>query len=99
MMNPLSSILTVAALVMAPVASAQVTTLLPKHTRSVIYNYTPAETPDSTTVAALDADGEPELNMMFFDGEEMVMDNDSLYMEYDSFNPYPIPSTDRKSVV
>ena len=91
MMNPLSSILTVAALVMAPVASAQVTTLLPKHTRSVIYNYTPAETPDSTTVAALDADGEPELNMMFFDGEEMVMDNDSLYMEYDSFNPTPSP--------
>ena len=99
MMNPLSSILTVAALVMAPVASAQVTTLLPKHTRSVIYNYTPAETPDSTTVAALDADGEPELNMMFFDGEEMVMDNDSLYMEYDSFNPYPIPSTYFKPTV
>ncbi len=99
MMNPLSSILTVAALVMAPVASAQVTTLLPKHTRSVIYNYTPAETPDSTTVATLDADGEPELNMMFFDGEEMVLDNDSLYMEYDSFNPYPIPSTYFKPTV
>lgn len=98
-MNPLSSIFTVAALVMAPVASAQVTTLLPKHTRSVIYNYTPAETPDSTTVATLDADGEPELNMMFFDGEEMVLDNDSLYMEYDSFNPYPIPSTYFKPTV
>ena len=58
---------TVPALVTASVALAQVTTPLPKHTRSVIYNYTPAETPDSTTVAAPDAEGNgAELNMMFF---------------------------------
>ena len=89
MMNPLSSILTVAALVMAPVASAQVTTLLPK-THALSYTTThPPRPPDSTTVAAPDADNEPELNMMFFDGEEMVMDNDSLYMGMTPSTPTP----------
>lgn len=99
-MNHLSSILTLAALTVTSAVSAQqVTTLLPRHTRSNIYNYTPVELTDSTAFPEYDGDGEPEMNMMFFDGEEMVMDNDSLYMEYDDFNPYPIPATYFKPTV
>lgn len=100
-MNHLSSILTVAAIVVAPAVSAQVTTLLPQYTRSNVYNYNPDVLPDSTLIdtPAYDADGEPEMNMMFFDGEEMVMDNDSLYIEYEEFNAFPLPLTYFKPAV
>jgi len=96
-MKHLLSILTVAALVVAPAASARVTTLFPKHSRSIIYNYTPTELPDSTLTD--NPDEGPEMNMMFFDGEEMVMDNDSLYIENDTFNAYPLPVTYFKPTV
>ena len=77
--------------------SAQVTTLFPKHTRANIYNYTPVELPDSIMSDYTD-DEEPELNAMFFDGEEMVTEDedilsDSIYIEYSDFNPYPLPLT------
>lgn len=93
-MSHLSSLLILAALIAAPTVTARVTTLLPKVTRAQIYNYTP--TPESAdSIAADSLNTDPEMNMMFFDGEEMVEDHDSLYIDfdYDSFNAYPLPST------
>ncbi len=100
-MNRLSSILTVAALTMASAMSAQVNQLFTKYTRSHLYDI-PVMLPDSLaldTIAPLNGDGEPEMNMMFFDGEDMVMDHDSLYVEYDPFDPYPMPVTYFRPIV
>lgn len=99
-MNRLASILILAALTVAPCISARVTSLFPRVTRSLIYNV-PSEAADSVLLyidkASSDPDGEaPEMNPMFFDGEEMVEDSDSMYIDYDSdeeFNPYPLPRT------
>lgn len=98
-MHHLSSILTLAALAVASTAAAQVNTLFPKATRSIIYNYEPADTTLTVDSMAMESNDEPEMNMMFFDGEEMAVDHDSLYIDYDSFNPYPLPVTYFKPAV
>ena len=97
-MRHLSSILILAAAAASQLLSAQVqvTTLFPKYTRSHVYNYTPVELPDSLMMISPDGAEEPEMNMMFFDGEELtpdVEDNDSIYFEYDDFNAYPLPDS------
>ena len=97
-MNSLSTLLTIVALGISTAAPARVNTLLPQYTRNIIYN-TPVVLPDSTAVMVIDEEEDPEMNMMFFDGEEMVSDHDSLYIEFDEFDPFPLPKTYFRPVV
>ncbi|MCM1051042.1 MAG: DUF3078 domain-containing protein [Paenibacillus sp.] len=83
-MNHLSSFLTLAALIAAPLTvSSQVTRLLPQVTRSIIYNYVPADTTLLDLTALPETGDEPEINLMFFDGEEMTVEHDSVYIHDD----------------
>lgn len=62
-MNHLSSLLTLAALIAAPLTvSSQVTRLLPQVTRSIIYNYVPADTTLLDLTALPEGEDEPEMN-------------------------------------